>query len=101
MFCESCGGIGVPLDGMLFCNDCGEQMLGSELSQKTVGDDLGVNKSAVPNPSGSVFFPCPKCSHAKGERFEIPPQYGDEDSAFFTRCTNCGFAVKEEGSKNG
>ena len=36
-----------------------------------------------------------------GERFEIPPQYGDEDSTFFTRCTNCGFAVKEEGSKNG
>jgi len=100
MFCEKCGSIGVPMDGMVMCRDCGRVILNPNLEKKSVKEDLSPDRS-IPGPSGSAYFPCPKCGYLKGDRYEIPPQYGDEESALFIKCSNCGFAKKEEGNKTG
>lgn len=100
MFCDECGGLGVPVDGNIICNSCGRTIHRKVIQISGNSDDLGPNRD-VPNRGGSVFFACPNCGHVKGETYEIPPQYGDEDSAYFVKCSNCGYSRKEGGSKTG
>jgi DNA-directed RNA polymerase subunit M/transcription elongation factor TFIIS len=86
------------VDGMIMCRKCGRVISKPMIEQKHKKKDLGPNRE-VPGLIGSAYFPCPKCGHVRGERFEIPPQYGDEESLFVTKCSNCGYSKREEGTK--
>jgi DNA-directed RNA polymerase subunit M/transcription elongation factor TFIIS len=99
MFCEKCGSIGVPLDGMIMCRECGRVIEKPLIEQKHYKKDAGPNRR-VPELVGSAYFNCPKCGRIKAERYEIPPQYGDEESVFLTKCSNCSYTVREEGTKS-
>ncbi|MBR9678699.1 MAG: hypothetical protein GON13_00340 [Nanoarchaeota archaeon] len=98
MFCDKCGCIGVPVDGMVMCRDCGRVIANPKIEKKQFSNKLTLDNK-IPEVIGSAFFNCPRCKCIKGEHYEIPPQYGDEESAFFVKCSNCGFSKKEEGTK--
>jgi len=97
-FCK-CGGLLVPVDGVMTCRKCGSEQAKAKQSSallKTAHADekvivLETNESNLP----SIEHECEKCGNAIAYYWFIQTRASDEPPTRFFRCTKCGHTCRE------
>jgi len=97
-FCK-CGGLLVPVHGVIKCRKCGSEPAKAEQSGallKTAHEDekvivLETNESNLP----SIEHECEKCGNTTAYFWFIQTRASDEPPTRFFRCTKCGHTWRE------
>lgn len=99
MFCDKCGSLMLPKNGMLVCTKCkAEKKISGEFkltSESKKEDRLLIVEGENIKTKPTTRAECPKCKNMEAEWWLRQTRKADEAETRFFRCTKCKFTWRE------